>query len=49
MKKVRLTIGPAASALGTSVLTPPPARCKQSIATTSVTMNGSQCAGPCTP
>ena len=48
MKKTRLTIGPAASALGTSVLTPTPSAVKHSMPTMSVRTNGPMSAGPCT-
>ena len=40
MKKTRLTIGPAASALGTSVLTPTPSAVKLSMPTMRTRTNG---------
>ena len=49
MKKTKLTIGPAASAFGTSVLMPTPIAVKLSIPTTSTSTNPKMSCGPLTP
>ena len=48
MKNTRLTIGPAASALGTRVLMPTPMAVKLSMPTTSTRTNIPTSCGPCT-
>ena len=49
MKKTMLTTGPAASTLGSRVLTPMPNAVNPSIPTTSASRNGTTWAGPWTP
>ena len=48
MKNTRLTIGPAASAFGTNVLTPTPSAVKHSMPTIITRTNGGMSRGPCT-